>query len=221
MTMPAARCRRQPHPHRIRTTQVLPETPNVLTTPHIQHNTHQGRHALPQLTARHAARSFQARNLSRNFEAGVPGCSAVVRALRSVSLHAARAEHVALAGGAGAGKSTLLLVLAGMLKAHSGSVEWFGSGGERLPSPGSVEYVPAWRRGHALQSMRRAVASSPGVLLMDDIFADLSIAERDEARLLLRELQTMRVTLLVATRGDPMVLSHCARAVVLKDGRVR
>jgi energy-coupling factor transporter ATP-binding protein EcfA2 len=63
------------------------------------------------------------------------------------------------------------------------------------------------------------MSGAPGVLLVDDIFVELAGPERDEASRLLRELRAMRVTLLVATRGDSLVLSHCSRVVVLRDGR--
>ncbi len=66
------------------------------------------------------------RGVWKTFRAGIPGCSASVRALRGASLSVSSGEVVALTGGAGAGKTTLLLCAAAMLRPDRGSVWWRG-----------------------------------------------------------------------------------------------
>jgi ABC-type multidrug transport system ATPase subunit len=62
------------------------------------------------------------RRVTRRFRAGIDGCSAVVTALRDVSLQVARGECVGVCGASGAGKTTLLLIAAGLLTPDAGAV---------------------------------------------------------------------------------------------------
>jgi zinc/manganese transport system ATP-binding protein len=77
------------------------------------------------------------RRVSRRFRAGIDGCSAVVTALRDVSLRVARGECVGVCGPSGAGKTTLLLVAAGLLAPDTGAVwrastEWVDEASDAL-----------------------------------------------------------------------------------------
>jgi ABC-type multidrug transport system ATPase subunit len=63
-------------------------------------------------------------------------------ALSGVNLHACCEEIVGICGSAGSGKSTLLRCIAGLMRADSGSILWFGArfhGGGCLPG---LSYVP-------------------------------------------------------------------------------
>jgi ABC-type sugar transport system ATPase subunit len=166
------------------------------------------------------ASALRARGLTKTFEAGIPGCSATARALAGATLDLMPGEHVALVGAAGAGKSTLLLILAGILQPDRGNVLWLSQKGEPVKDGRSVEYIPAWRAGHALQSLRRAAAAAPGVLLVDDIFPGLDGASRREARALIRRLHAAQVTMLLASRHDPACMSMCTRVAALRSGRM-
>jgi ABC-type multidrug transport system ATPase subunit len=167
----------------------------------------------------HVTRALRAREIVKSFEAGVQGCSASVRALAGASLDLLPGEHVALDGAAGSGKSTLLLILAGILRPDAGTVSWISQSRESLREPHGVEYLPSWRPVHALQSLRRALSSQPGLLLVDDILSALNSASKREAKFMIRELWTQRVTVLLASRHNADCASLCSRVVVLRSGR--
>lgn len=57
------------------------------------------------------------------YRAGLPGCSAFVRALDGVNLRVRSGEVVAIIGAAGAGKTTLLHCAAGRLRPDGGVVQ--------------------------------------------------------------------------------------------------
>jgi ABC-type multidrug transport system ATPase subunit len=166
------------------------------------------------------ARAIRARGLIKVFEAGIPGCSARVRALNRVDIDLRPGDVVHVDGAPGAGKSTLLLVLAGMLAPDAGVISWTSESGQRLRAPLAVEYIPPWRASHAVQSLKRAVASRPGVLLLDDVLSHLDSVSRREARSLIRQLCDARVTLVLASRHDPSCMSLCRRTVFLHAGAV-
>jgi len=62
------------------------------------------------------------RSLYKSFHAGLPGCSAHVRALHDITLEVRVGEIVSVFGPPGAGKTTLLLVAGGQLAPDSGIV---------------------------------------------------------------------------------------------------
>lgn len=74
-------------------------------------------------------------SLGRRFATNIE----TVDALKNVTFQVSAGEHVAIIGPNGAGKSTLLKLVAGILKADSGSIEMFGT------SPSAhicIAYVP-------------------------------------------------------------------------------
>ena len=82
------------------------------------------------------------RDLHRSYRAGIPGCSATVKALCGVDLDVNEGDVVAIIGERGAGKSTLLQCAAGQLRADRGLITWFGIGGDATRRPPGVVYVP-------------------------------------------------------------------------------
>ena len=174
--------------------------------------------SIPWPISTQVASALRARAISKSFEAGVAGCSARVRAVTRVDFDLRPGEIVAIDGSPGSGKSTLLLILAGILPADSGSIQWLTSSGEVMRTPSGVEYLPSWRSGHALQSLRRAIAAAPGILLVDDILANLDSASRAEVRARIRQLALSRTSVVVATRHDRMALQLASRVVRLRNG---
>ena len=87
------------------------------------------------------------RGLSKTFHAGPKSRAVAVPALREVSLEISRGEIVGLVGRPGSGKSTLLLCLAGLLRADSGSITWFGEQITGHHVPAGLSYV-AQRAGY-------------------------------------------------------------------------
>jgi ABC-type multidrug transport system ATPase subunit len=165
-------------------------------------------------------RAIRGRGLVKTFQAGIPGCSAAARALNGVDVDVRPGDVLHVDGAPGSGKSTLLLVLAGMLAPDRGALSWSTESGQTLRTPASVEYIPPWRASHAVQSLKRAVAAKPGVLLLDDVLSHLDAASRREARVLIRELCDARVTLVLASRHDPACLSLSGRTLFLRSGSV-
>jgi len=165
-----------------------------------------------------AARAVRARSVVKSFEAGIPGCSARVRALNHTDLDVRPGEVLGVAGTAGAGKSTLLLTLAGMLRPDSGSLTWYSDAGHPVHDLSSVEYLPPWRASFALQSLKRALATAPGLLLLDDTLASLDSISRREARVFIRELRATGVTMVIASRDASGCASLCTRLVRIRAG---
>ncbi|MBI1809558.1 MAG: ATP-binding cassette domain-containing protein [Gemmatimonadetes bacterium] len=100
-----------------------------------------------------SSNALDMRRVSRRFRAGIDGCSAVVTALREVSLRVARGECVGVCGPSGAGKTTLLLVAAGLLSPDAGAVwrasaEWVDEASDALgflTVRGALEYALSQR----------------------------------------------------------------------------
>jgi len=158
------------------------------------------------------------REVRKSFEAGVCGCSAVVRVLAGVSLVVGRGEIVGIAGDAGAGKSTLLHCAAGMVRPECGSVEWLegDARGARGAEPPGV-YIDAGRapRGRELRGL---VERGSALLIVDHATPVL--------------LEELRATLagcprglcgavLVASRSGADLARVAVRVLVLRDGRLR
>ena len=174
----------------------------------------------PHVSPEPAVRGFRARGLVKFFEAGITGCSARVRALNAVDLDVRPGDVVALVGEPGSGKSTLLLIAAGMLRHDAGSIVWYTDVGATVKNPGNTEYLPPWRSGHALLSLRRAAAALPGVLLLDNSLFSLDSASRREAGAIIRQMRAEHVTMLIAARNP----SECSwlqpRVVRMRGGRI-
>jgi ABC-type multidrug transport system ATPase subunit len=172
------------------------------------------------ISAPYHARGIRARGLMKKFHAGIPGCLGTSRALDGVDIDIRSGELLGVSGPPGSGKSTLLLALGGILHVDAGTIQWIGESGGTIREPRAIEYLPPWRSAHALQSLRRAVAASPGILLIDDVLATLDPAARREARALIRELHCSHVTVVLASRGDSTTLSLCGRVATMKSGKV-
>jgi ABC-type multidrug transport system ATPase subunit len=170
--------------------------------------------------AEHPVRAAQVRAVVKSFEAGVPGCAARVLALNGADLDVRPGEVVGLVGEAGSGKSTMLLLLSGMLRPDSGNVVWYSDLGRPVRDLSAVQYLPAWRSSHALQSLKRALADPPGFMLLDDILISLDSVSRREARVMIRELRNARVTMVIASREGSVCGALCSRMLRIRGGRI-
>ena len=165
------------------------------------------------------------RDLRKTFRAGAGSCLAHVEVLRGADLTVREGELVALAGAAGAGKSTLLLCAAGLLRADSGTVVWFGRrdpGGAPPDTAYLGPHVTSRAPGDLARAVReasRSAGSPPLRLLLVDEPAD---AEPDRARLAAARLAALadEGAAVVAACRDPSALHAAgARVVRLDAGR--
>jgi ABC-type multidrug transport system ATPase subunit len=95
--------------------------------------------------------------LAKHYRAGPRGNLQLVRALDGVSVSAERGEIVGVSGPRGSGKSTLLLCAAGLVRADSGSVSWFG---ERISPPAlppGIAHVPQRTSYYSFLTVREAL----------------------------------------------------------------
>src|SRR3954470_8909551 len=70
--------------------------------------------------------ALSVKGMSKTYHTGARSRAVTIPALRDVSLEVMCGEIVGLVGRPDAGKSSLLLCLAGLLRADSGTVTWFG-----------------------------------------------------------------------------------------------
>jgi len=86
------------------------------------------------------------RTVCKAFGSAVAGCDSTPEpVLRDVSLDVHMGEVVGLVGARDAGKTTLLLCAAGIVRADSGAVRWFGVGDGGAPGPlplPGIAFVP-------------------------------------------------------------------------------
>jgi len=165
------------------------------------------------------------RDLRKTFRAGAGACVAHVDVLRGADLTVREGELVALAGGAGTGKSTLLLCAAGLLRADSGTVVWFGrraAAGAPADTAYLGPHVTARAPGDLARAVReasRSLGAPPLRLLLVDEPAD---ADAGGARLAAARLAALadEGAAVVAACRDPSALRAAgARVVRLEGGR--
>ena len=106
-----------------------------------------------------------------------------VRVLDEVSLDVARGERIAITGPSGSGKTTLLLLLGGLERPTSGSVELDGQRLERLGADALAD-LRRDRIGIVFQSFHLV----PSLNALENVALPLEIAGRTGARLRAREL---------------------------------
>jgi ABC-type lipoprotein export system ATPase subunit len=116
-------------------------------------------------------------------------------ALSDVNLDVAKGEYVSIAGPSGCGKSTLLSILGVLDSATKG------------------EY---WLSG---QSVARAVAGEPAMLLADEPIGHLDSKSGESVMDLLRELHQSGATICMVSH-DPRYARHAERNIHLFDARV-
>src|SRR5688572_20489214 len=83
------------------------------------------------------------------------GTTSEVRALRSVDLVVGTGEYISVIGPNGAGKSTLINVLAGAVRASSGSIKLRGVDVTRLPAHKRAKWI-----GRVFQDPKDATAAA-------------------------------------------------------------
>jgi ABC-2 type transport system ATP-binding protein len=95
--------------------------------------------------------------LTKVYRSGIVGCAGNVEALRGMELAVEEGELLGLLGPNGAGKSTLLLCAAGLLKADSGNVSWFGSPDWPGGRPPGIAYAPERSMYHRFLTVRETL----------------------------------------------------------------
>jgi ABC-2 type transport system ATP-binding protein len=95
--------------------------------------------------------------LTKAYRSGIIGCAGSVEALRGMDLAVEEGELLGLLGPNGAGKSTLLLCAAGLLKADSGSVSWFGHPERPGGRPPGIAYAPERSMYHRFLTVRETL----------------------------------------------------------------
>ncbi len=163
------------------------------------------------------------------------------RALNRVDVDFHRGEVTAVLGAKNAGKSTLLKILSGRLGATEGSVKVFGRsprGGAKarigyLPGkadanrpPGFVDRLLGKKResnsgARGVARLTQAILGNRDLVVLDDPFADLSMAEISEAKALIRDLVARGKTVVFSSNALMDVKDICHRMVVLDEGRVQ
>jgi ABC-type ATPase involved in cell division len=165
--------------------------------------------------------------LTKSFRAGTDTCSARVSVLRELDCALWPGEIVALEGAPGVGKSTLLRCAAGVLRPDSGAIVW---GGSRAPARERVAYVESRvvsrvgadgriPDGALYTSLERAVARSPGLILVDDLAA-IGALECRLALRLLRARAAAGAAILMAANEEIASEPSVTRVVTLAHGEL-
>src|SRR5918994_2198556 len=137
--------------------------------------------------------------------------------LRDVDLRVAPGSIVALLGPSGCGKTTLLRSIAGLERLAGGEVRI----GDRTVSGPGV-HVPPERRRVGMVFQARALAPTPGVLLLDEPFSNLDTSLRVQVRTEVHQLlASLGVTTVFVTHdqeeafvlGDEVAVMHGGRIV--------
>jgi putative ABC transport system ATP-binding protein len=122
---------------------------------------------------------IRVRNVSMQYALG----ESRVRVLDGVDLDVAPGERVAITGPSGSGKTTLLLLLAGLERPSSGSLE---IDGRRLEALGADELADL--RRDRIGIVFQAFHLVPSLNALENVALPLEIARRREARSRAREL---------------------------------
>jgi ABC-type multidrug transport system ATPase subunit len=121
------------------------------------------------------------RTITRRFRAGVPGCSAEVVALDSVSLTLMPGESLGIVGEAGAGKSTLLLCATRLLSVDRGEV--VGDGARYVPPHGVEHPYLSVRASLEYAAVERELASDRGAPTADALLERTQLTEYSKLRI--------------------------------------
>ena len=153
-------------------------------------------------------------NIHKTYAAGLGGGRGGVRALAGVTGEVGAAEIVGIAGPQGAGKSTLLRIVAGMLRADSGTVRWRGAA--ECP-PRFAAFVPSHAALHDFLTVREALRlahfrrdwSGAARVVAEDLWpARLGIAHRLETPVGTLAVGERRVVALIAAlQGAPALVA--------------
>lgn len=163
------------------------------------------------------------------------------RALARVDLEFRRGEVVAVLGVKGAGKSTVLKILAGRLRPTEGTVKVFG----RSPRHGSkarVGYLPGkaqtnrstgffgrffGRKNESPSATRdaghlaQAMVGNRDLLVLDDPFESLNLAEISEVKALIEDMIGRGKTVVLSSASLMAVKDLCQRFVIIDEGKIQ
>jgi ABC-type multidrug transport system ATPase subunit len=101
--------------------------------------------------------ALSVRGLNKTYHAGERSRVVAIPALRDVSLDVASGDIIGLVGRPGSGKSTLLLCLAGLLRAYTGTINWFGEQLTGHHIPVGLSYVPQRAGYYSFLTVREAL----------------------------------------------------------------
>jgi ABC-type multidrug transport system ATPase subunit len=101
--------------------------------------------------------ALSVRGLNKTYHAGERSRVVAIPALRDVSLDVGSGDIIGLVGRPGSGKSTLLLCLAGLLRADSGTIKWFGEQLTGHHIPVGLSYVPQRAGYYSFLTVREAL----------------------------------------------------------------
>jgi ABC-type multidrug transport system ATPase subunit len=101
--------------------------------------------------------ALSVKGMNKTYHSGARSRAVTIPALRDVSLEVKCGEIVGLVGRPDAGKSSLLLCLAGLLRADSGTVTWFGEQLTGHHVPAGLSYVPQRAAYYSFLTVREAL----------------------------------------------------------------
>jgi len=160
----------------------------------------------------HAVVSFQ--NIRKVYGATFSGVRGGVVALDGVSGELHEGEIVGVAGASGAGKSTLLRIAAGMLRADSGDITWFGAAecpprlAAFIPSHAILHEFLTVREALRFAAVQRELSGARRVVAEDMWPARLGLAHRLDARVgTLPPVERRMVALAAALQGGPALVA--------------
>jgi ABC-type polar amino acid transport system ATPase subunit len=150
--------------------------------------------------------------VTKRFVAGTATCNASVDALSFVDLTLRAGEAAAVIGGPGAGKSTLLLCAAGLLRADSGGVSWFGERDRRVAALRATYYFPGG-------VPRPRVETQPHIHLVDGPNA-IGPSASSGLRKWIDSRLASGDAILIAARSPDVARDVVTRIVYLRAGRI-
>lgn len=155
--------------------------------------------------------------VTKQFVAGVPGCSAAIRALHRASLVVHPREVVAVVGPPGSGKSTLLLCAAGLLRPDSGAVWWFERYHDVNSCPGLVRFV---RHGpETPRIIGLAMERGARLIIIDDAIEALGASDELAVARSIGIITNQGGSVLVSMRDARIATAIGARVIDLVSGR--
>jgi Cu-processing system ATP-binding protein len=101
--------------------------------------------------------ALSVRGLNKTYHAGERSRVVAIPALRDVAFDVGSGDIIGLVGRPGSGKSTLLLCLAGLLRADSGTIKWFGEQLTGHHIPVGLSYVPQRAGYYSFLTVREAL----------------------------------------------------------------
>jgi ABC-type multidrug transport system ATPase subunit len=159
--------------------------------------------------------ALELRGISKRFVVGTITCRGAVHALRSVDLAVRCGESVAILGGPGSGKSTLLLCAAGLLRADSGDLSWFGRRDRAVASSRTRYYFP----GSVGSTIASSAPTETRIHLVDGP-ESLCLPTSTRIERWIQQRCSAGDAVVFATRAVDVARALADRTLVMREGRV-